>query len=264
MARAIVTGLVDGDYDPSEIVVAARDPRNAERLAQATGVDFASSNIELVDMIGSDGTLILAVKPAMIADVLQEVRDGLEDTSVLVVSLAAGTPLTAIEAHLPAGQAVIRVMPNVNSQIKAGMTGICGNEHVTEEHLDSVFAIFDAIGEVAHIAEKDFPVFSALAGCSPAYTFEYIEALARAGVANGIPKAQAVRIAAQAVMGSAKMVLERAADGLSPANLRDTVSSPGGTTIAGVIAMEDAGFSASVVRGVQASVDRDHAIQNGS
>ena len=264
MARAIVMGLVAGDYDPSEIVVSARDPRNAERLAHAAGVDFAGSNMELVDMIGTDGTLILAVKPHLIPGVLEEVRDALEGTSILVVSLAAGTSLAMLEKSLPAGQAVVRTMPNVNSQIGAGMTGICGNDHATEAHLDTVFAIFDAIGEVAHIAEREFPAFTALAGCAPGYTFEYIEALARGGVANGIPKAQAVRIAAQAVLGSAQMVLERASDGLSPANLRDTVSSPGGTTIAGMIAMEDAGFSAAVVRGVQASVDRDLEMQEES
>lgn len=264
MARAIVSGLVEGDYDPSDIVVSARDPRNAEKFAQSTGVDFASSNVELVDMIGDDGTLVLGVKPHKIAAVLSEVREFLEGTSILIVSLAAGTSISSLEEHLPAGQAVIRVMPNVNSQIKAGMTGICGNEHADEAQLDSVFAMFDAIGEVTHIGEKDFSVFSALAGCSPNYTFGYIDALATAGVANGLPKHQAVRIAAQAVLGSAQMVLDKAADGLTPSNLRDTVSSPGGTTIAGVIAMEDAGFSPAVIRGVQASVDRDRALQEDS
>ncbi|MBM9433033.1 pyrroline-5-carboxylate reductase [Flaviflexus equikiangi] len=260
MARAIITGLIEGDVEPSSIAVTSRDPRNAEKLAHATGVDFATTNSDLVDMIGHDGTLVLAVKPYQIEAVLDEIRDALEGTAVLVVSLAAGTTIEALESGLPTGQPVVRVMPNVNSHIRAGMTGICGNEHATEAHLDTVFAMFDAIGDVAHIAEKDFPAFSALAGCSPAYTFDFIEALARAGVANGIPKAQAVRFAAQAVMGSAQLALERASDGLSPANLRDTVSSPGGTTIAGLIAMEDAGFSAAVVRGVQASIDRDHEI----
>ncbi|MGO1402325.1 MAG: pyrroline-5-carboxylate reductase [Flaviflexus sp.] len=263
MARAIVAGLVANDYDPSDIVVSSRDPRNAEKLAHATGVDFAQSNEELVSMIGYDGTLVLAVKPNMIPGVLEPLYADLAETSILVVSVAAGTSLGFLESHLPDGQAVVRVMPNVNSQIGAGMSGICGNEAATEEQLDSVFAMFDSIGEVARIAEKEFPAFSAIAGCSPSYTFGYIEALARGAVANGIPKHQAVRIAAQAVLGSAQMVLEKVGEGLTPANLRDTVSSPGGTTIAGVIAMEDAGFSASVVRGVQASIDRDIAIQRG-
>lgn len=263
MTSAIVGGLVDGDYDPSDIVVSARDPRNAEKLARTTGVDFAQNNIELVDMIGPAGTLVLGVKPNMIGTVLDGVRDALDGTSILVVSMAAGTSIETIESHVPLGQAVVRVMPNVNSQIGAGMTGICGNEQTDEAQLDTVFAMFDAIGEVTHIAEKDFPVFSALAGCSPNFTFGYIEALALAGVANGLPKPQAVRIAAQAVLGSAQMVLEKASEGLTPSNLRDTVSSPGGTTIAGVIAMEDAGFSPAVIRGVQASIDRDYAIQDG-
>lgn len=263
MARAIVAGLVNTGYDPAEIVVSARDPRNAEKLAQSEGVDFARSNEELIDMIGPDGTLVIAVKPHMIKGVLEPLHDALSETSILVVSIAAGTTLATLESLLPQGQAIVRVMPNVNSTIGAGMSGICGNDQVDETQLDSVFAMFDAVGEVAHIAEKDFPVFSALAGCSPAWTFEYIEALARGGVANGLPKSQAVRIAAQAVLGSAQMVLAKAGDGLSPNNLRDTVSSPGGTTIAGLIAMEDAGFSPAVVRGVQAAVDRDNAIQQG-
>lgn len=263
MARAIVSGLVSTGYDPAEIVVSARDPRNAEKLAQSEGVDFANSNEELVDMIGPDGTLVIAVKPNMIASVMNPLRESLEDTSILVVSIAAGTSLETLGALVPEGQPIVRVMPNVNSTIGAGMSGICGNEYVDETQLDTVFAMFDSVGEVAHIAEKDFPVFSALAGCSPAWTFEYIEALARGGVAGGLPKAQAVRIAAQAVLGSAQMVLAKAGEGLTPNNLRDTVSSPGGTTIAGLIAMEDAGFSPAVVRGVRAAIDRDHAIQEG-
>ncbi|MDN6485957.1 MAG: pyrroline-5-carboxylate reductase, partial [Ancrocorticia sp.] len=117
---------------------------------------------------------------------------------------------------------------------------------------------FDAVGQTEILAEKDFATFAAIAGCSPAFTFEYIDAMARAAVANGLPKAQAVRIATQAVVGAALLVQERAE---TPANLADLVQSPGGTTVAGVVALEEAGFGRATVKGVQAAIDRDIALQ---
>lgn len=256
MARAIVTGLVaGGTVKPEEIVVSGTGG-TAEALAADTGAVAVSSNEELLEAIGPCGILILAVKPHIIPLVLDEIGEKVP-SDVLVISIAAGTSLESLAARLPDGQRIIRVMPNVNAQIGAGMAGLCGNEYAGEEDLDQARTIFEAVGRAAVIEEGDFPAYSALAGCSPAFVFEFIEALARGGLEAGLTKADAVEYAAQAVLGSAKMVLERAEEGMSPANLRDLVTSPGGTTIAGVAAMEQAGFGAAIVAGVRAAIERD-------
>ena len=260
MASAIVSGLIAHGSDPAEIVVTDRDPRRVEKLTHTYGVQAADDNTDLVQRLGDDGTLILAVKPNVIPTVLEDLRPTLERYPVLVVSIAAGVTLSKLESLVPNGTPVIRVMPNVNVQVGAGMSAVCGNSVASEWHIETVVEIFDAVGEVAVLAEKDFSAFAALAGCSPAFVFDFIEAMARGGVADGLTKQQAVRFAAQAVLGSAALVLDRASSGQSPANLRDMVTSPGGTTIAGLIAMEDNGFSASVVRGVQAAIDRDREL----
>ena len=140
------------------------------------------------------------------------------------------------------------------------MTALCSNENVSAEQFAEVEKIFEAVGRTARIAEKDFSAYSAIAGCSPAFTFYYIDALARGAVQAGLRKDEAVAIAAQAVRGAAQMLLESLADGATPASLADAVQSPGGTTVAGVVAMEEAGFSATIVRGVQASIERDRQL----
>lgn len=256
MARAIVTGLIDGGTVPAAEIAVSGIGGTAQALAKDTGATAASSNAELLELIGDDGILVLAVKPHIIPRVLDEIGKDIP-TGVLVISIAAGTSLDSLASRLPRGQRIVRVMPNVNAQIGAGMAGICANEHAGEEDLERARTIFEAVGRTTVIEEGDFSAFSALAGCSPAFVFEFIEALARGGLEAGLPKADAVEYAAQAVLGSAKMVLERAEDGMSPANLRDLVTSPGGTTIAGVAAMEQKGFGASVVAGVRAAIARD-------
>lgn len=261
MAGAIVRGIVaSGSLAPEDVVVTSAHGHSAQALARETGVDVVGTNDELVEQVGAGGVVVLAVKPHMIADVLAPLRDLLAEHGSLVVSLAAGTTLSRLAELLPEGQAVVRVMPNVNAQIGAGMAAVCGSAEASENQVDAVVGLFENVGRAIVLPERDFSAYSAIAGASPAFVFTFIDALARGGVKNGLAKAQAVRIAAQAVLGSARMVLERAADGATPADLVDTVTSPGGTTVAGLVAMEDAGFSPAVVRGVQATVDRDREL----
>ena len=261
MASAIVRGVVAaGAVAVEDLAVTSAHGHSAQSLARETGVDVLGSNEELVEAVGPGGVVVLAVKPHMIPGVLAPLRDLLEEYGSLVVSLAAGTSLADLADLLAPGQAVVRVMPNVNAQIGAGMAAVCGNDETTDEQVDAVVGLFESVGSALVLPERDFPAYTAVAGSSPAFVFTFIEALARGGVRNGLPKAQAVRIAAQAVLGSARLVLERAGDGVTPADLVDTVCSPGGTTVAGLVAMEEAGFSPAVVRGVQATVDRDREL----
>ena len=149
---------------------------------------------------------------------------------------------------------VIRIMPNVNAEIAAGMTALNASPAVTETNFLRVKGLFEMIGQTEILPEKDFSTFVALAGSSPAYVYFFIDAMSRAGVKYGLKKDQATKIAAQAVLGSAQKVL---ADQKTPMQLVDDVCSPGGTTIAGLLAMEEAGFMTAVIKGMDATINKD-------
>lgn len=257
MATAIISGMVEAGTDPADIVISDAAAPARKAAAKATGVHAVETNDEVV---AAADVLVLAVKPHIVPLVLPPLRAALEDHRPLVVCIAAGTTLDKLADLTPEGTRLVRVMPNVNAMVGAGMAAVCGNVHATKKDVQQVVELFETVGQATEMAEADFSAFTALAGSSPAFVFTFIDALARGGVANGIPKPQAVQIAAQAVLGSARMVLERADRGVTPADLVDMVSSPAGTTVAGTIAMEDAGFTPAVVRGVQAVVDRDQSM----
>lgn len=259
MAGAIVRGVTAaGVVAGEEIVLHDVHHDVAQALADSVGARVAASAQEVV---GGCEVVVLAVKPQVLPAVLEGLAAQVAEHRPLLVSIAAGISLAAIEDGLGTGDVpVVRVMPNVNAQVGAGMAAVCGNTAASAADVARVVEIFGAVGEAVELAEKDFSVFTALAGSSPAFVFTFVDALARGAVRGGMPKALATRIAAQAVLGSARMVLERAGDGVTPADLVDMVCSPAGTTIAGLVAMEEAGFSPAVVRGVQAVVDRDHEL----
>ncbi len=257
MAGAIVRGAVAGGAVAADDIAVTSAHGSARALAGETGVTALADNAELVRWTGRGGAVVVAVKPYLFAEVLEPLRAELAGAGSLVVSLAAGLTLERLESMLPDGQAVIRVMPNVNAMVGAGMAGVCGNDAVGQDQLDAVVALFEAVGAATVLPERLFPAYAAIAGSAPAWTAAYVEALARAAVKNGMPKQQAVTIAAQMMLGTARTLLERE---LAPADLMDMVSSPGGTTIAGTVALEDAGFSAAAARAVQAAVDRDREL----
>lgn len=261
MGGAIVRGALRAELvSPDEVCVACGTEAEAAAVAADTGVQALSSNVELVRAVGEGAIVVLAVKPHAVAHVLAEIAEAAEQMRTVIVSVAAGTSLDMLAAPLASRQPIVRTMPNVAASVGQSMTAICPNEHVCEADTAEVEKLFNALGRTVRLAEKDFSAFSAIAGCSPAFTFNYIDALARGAVQAGIPKAQATAIAAQAVRGAAQMLLAGLEDGATPAGLADAVQSPGGTTVAGVVAMEDAGFSASVVRGVQAAIARDREL----
>ncbi|WP_216404600.1 pyrroline-5-carboxylate reductase [Arcanobacterium phocae] len=252
MASAIMHGLVSSGTPGGDIIFSRRNADAGNQLATDLHARFTTDNSEVATV---SHILVLTVKPYLIASILDEISPHLSPDTI-VVSVAAGVSLTDLAEHLPAGQPIVRAMPNVNSHIGMGMTGLCANDLATPEHFAVVEELFSAVGEVATVPEHLFSAFSAIAGCSPAWTYTYIDALARAALAEGMTKREAVRCAAQAVLGSAQMVLD-ALDTSVPAELVDRVTSPGGTTIAGLLAMEDAGFSPAVIAGVRAAVARD-------
>ncbi|HZK05076.1 MAG TPA: pyrroline-5-carboxylate reductase [Actinomycetaceae bacterium] len=257
MASAIVRGMVTAGTPPQDVIVTDAYAAKAAALADELGVRFLASNAELVN---AADYVVPAVKPQMLGPVLTGLTGEFADRGPVVVSIAAGQPISRLEGWLPEGIAVIRVMPNVNAQIGEGMAAVAGNAAATPEQVETVLALFRSVGRAIEVAEKDMSAFSAVAGAGPALTYDFIDALARGALRHGIPKDLAVEIAAQTVLGSARLVLERAADGITPATLTDTVTSPGGTTIAGLVEAEDAGFTPAVVKFVDGVVARDREL----
>ncbi|MDP9832095.1 pyrroline-5-carboxylate reductase [Trueperella abortisuis] len=258
MGGAILRGvLAAGVLAPDEVIFTRTNAQMGQAQAHETGARFVASAREVYE--GAD-IVILAVKPHAVAKVLSELG---KPKGKVIVSVAAGLNLATLAAHAPAGSPIVRVMPNVNSQIGAGMSALCANDAVTEEQLAAVEQVFAAVGLTARIAEKDFAAFSAIAGCSPAWTYTYIDALARGALAAGMRLDEARRIAAQAVLGSAQLVLDQLGRH-TPSDLRDQVTSPGGTTIAGLIAMEASGFTPAVIDAVNAAIARDAELGQAS
>lgn len=261
MAGAIVDGLIASGHSGGTTVWSAHD--SASALAARTGVRLAPSAEELV---GTSDVVILAVKPHVIPVVLAPLQDVLAARKPLVVSIAAGLTTTRLESLLPDGTRVVRAMPNMAAAVRESMTALTAGAAASEEDLELTASLMSRVGRTMVLDEKDFSAFTALAGSSPAFIFTFIEALARGGVDAGLPKARAVEIVTQALLGSASMVrreAERRAEdgtGRTLADLLDTACSPGGTTVAGLIAMEGAGFSPAVIEAVRAAIARDRAL----
>ncbi len=260
MGTAILQGVLKTQIiQPKEIVIANRTALKTENLADTFGVNVAKNNISLVETLGTHGIVIIAVKPALVANVLSEIAIPARKNNTLIISLAAGIPLTKLAQELAEKQPIIRVMPNVNTQIGKGISAICANEHATKKHLSVAENIFQAIGTTIQLPETQFGAFTAIAGSSPAWTFTYIANLAQTVTDFGIDKNDALSIAAQAVLGSAELLISEL-DARSPQELINSVTSPNGTTIAGLNAMEQHGFSKAIQSGVKAAIKRDFEI----
>ena len=252
MASAIISGLIDSSLVAAQdIVVSSATPAKREAFAERTGVRALDSNAQVA---AEADILVLAVKPQMFAKVSTEIRDEVVASRPLVVSIAAGLTLAGLADLFDDQTRIARVMPNVNSRIGQGMSAVCANALATESDISSAVAAFEAIGEVVQSPESQFSAYTAIAGSSPAFTFLFIDALARGAVAAGMPKDLATKCAAQAVLGSAALVQQ---SDQSPWDLIDSVCSPGGTTIAGLLALEENAFLATVTTAVAATIARD-------
>ena len=254
MVGAIVRGAAAAGFNASDFVLSNRTPQDAKALADEVGATTARSNGSLAHQVD---VLVLGVKPAVQPGVIEQIAHIVrERPEMCVVSLAAGRTLDAILEDFGACVPLVRVMPNVAAQIGQSMSALC-SVGATDDQVAAVRRLMDAVGRTVVIDEKLFPVFQSLASCSPAWLFQVIDSLARAGVKHGLPKDIAVRVVAQAMAGSASLVLAASEEGRVPAQLIDQVCSPGGTTIAGLLAAEEGGLSASLVGAVDASIHAD-------
>lgn len=258
MVSAIARGAVAASWSGSDFLFTSSNGDSARLLAAEIGAAACTSNEELAE---EADLVVLGVKPQYQSGVIAEIRGVLaERPEICVLSIAAGRTLETISSEFAYPLALVRAMPNVNAQIGQSMTALVANPHVTAEQATLVERLLAAVGAVEWIQEKDFPIFTALAGSSPAWVFQMIDAFGRAGVKYGMTKTQAVSCAAQAFVGSAQLVLAQSEKGIIPAELIDTVTSPGGTTIAGLLAAEEAGLSTAIVHAVDAAVGREHLL----
>lgn len=252
MASAIIDGAVSSKFvDGKDVCVFDVDNTKAQDLHETFGVKICNSVEELAE---NCEFVVLAVKPQIFPVVLPQIKNSLNKTSV-VVSIGAGKTLEYIGSFLNENTAIIRVMPNINAKVGASMTAICKNEFADENALDFVKGLCNSFGEVTEIPESQFALFGVIAGCSPAYSFMFIDSMAREAVKSGMKKDEALKICAQAVLGSAKMILEDKES--NPWSLINSVCSPGGTTIEGVATLQNEGFDTAVMDAVKASLEKD-------
>ncbi len=255
MATAIIEGICQSGFlKGGEISAFDLDKNKTEFLSSSFGVRAVSSAKEIAE---SCDTIVLAVKPNIIASVLSDIGEIAKEKNPLFISIAAGKTTEYLLSCVGYEARFIRVMPNINALVGAAVSGYCGTDNVSEEDMSFVKAFCECFGTAVAVEEKNFPVFSVIGGCSPAYTYMYIDSLARAAVKNGLPKKMALEIAAQAVLGSAKTILE---SDEHPWELVDRVCSPGGTTIEGVASLQNDGFEAAVIKAVEESYKKDSKV----
>lgn len=254
MAKAIIQGWLNVKaVAPQDMVIHSAHPANYEAYAAQFGLQPAADNKTVA---AQADILFLAVKPQILTAVLTEIKDTVQQSKPLIVSMASGFSFAQLAQGLQTDNLkIMRIMPNVNVAINEGMTALAANQNFTPADFEVCRDLIAKLGQTMQINEKDFSLFVALAGSSPAFVYLFIDAMSRAGVKYGFNKKQATKIAAQAVLGSAKKVLSSADK--TPFDLIDDVSSPGGTTIAGLLAMEDQGFVSAVVKGIDATIAKD-------
>lgn len=249
MGEAIISGLLAaGALGPADIVVAEPDPGRRDALSAAHGVRCAdSAEKAVVDA----GVVVLAVKPQIIDSVLDSLVGHV--SSALVISIAAGITCARLESHLSEGTAVVRVMPNTPAMIGEGMSVVSGGSEASAEQVEFARELFGLLGHALVIDERHQDAATAISGSGPAYVAIFIDALARAGVEQGLSRDVAQALAVQTVRGTAELI---EASGMHPEQLVDGVASPGGTTIAAIGELERGGLRAAIASAVDAAVRR--------
>lgn len=251
MGEALLSRLVAAKiYLPQDIVVSEPQSQRRDLLAQQYGVSVTSEN----EVAFQAEIVLLAIKPQVFDAVTANLADQLmnRDRPPIVLSILAGVLLQKLEAAFPTCP-VVRAMPNTPATVGAGMTAIAPGKLTDSTHLEQARTIFGAVGEVVEVPENLIDAVTGLSGSGPGYVAIAIEALTDGGVAAGLPRAIAAKLALQTVLGTAQLLQE---SGMHPAELKDRVTSPGGTTIAGIAQLEQAGFRSALIQAVQAACDR--------
>jgi len=257
MATALARGFVRAKLvAPSQLFASDPFPAARETFARETGGTAAASNLQVVQ---SARVIFLSVKPDQTAPVLGEMRNHFSSDHLLL-SIAAGVPLAKLEAALPAGARVIRVMPNTPALVGESASAYALGKTATTTDGELAQKLFAAVGVALLVKESLLDAVTGLSGSGPAYVYQFIEALSDGGVAAGLPREVATKLAAQTVLGAARMVLET---GVHPGALKDQVTSPGGTTIEGLHELEKGKLRGTVMSAVRAATEKSKKLGQG-
>ncbi len=254
MAGAIIRGLVQsGAATKQQVFAADPDTARLSLLESEPGVRVSTSN---ADVAAWADILVLAVKPQVFDKALASIAEAIDDQT-LVVSIAAGVPTARIEAALPSGARVIRTMPNTPALVGAGATAIAKGTAATDDDAALVESLFETVGITVNVSEELLDAVTGLSGSGPAYVFLLIEALTEAGERVGLPAQTALELSSQTVFGAARLLRTR---NESPGALREQVTSPGGTTVAGLAALARGEFKRTIIEAVEAATRRSREL----
>lgn len=249
MANALIRGLLRSGEKPANITATVKREERKHELEQAHGIVVGFDNVAAAKQAE---VVVLAVKPQAMDKVLTQIAPVIDEKK-LVISVAAGVPIAAMERRFGPGARIVRAMPNTPALVGLGATAVSGGEHATPKDLELAKKLFDAVGTTVVLDEVLLDAVTGLSGSGPAYIFLIIEALSDAGVKVGLSRHVALRLAAQTVFGSAKLLLET---GEHPGTLKDQVTSPGGTAIAGLHTLEAGGLRTTLIDAVEAATER--------
>lgn len=250
MGGAMIGGIIKSGLVPQgNIYVSDISEPSLARVKESYGVNVTTDNTEVAKACD---IIVLSVKPYLYPAVIEEIKEVVKE-DVLIIVIAAGQSSAAVERLFGRDIKIVKTMPNTPALVGEGMAAIAPAANVSREETEEVAAIFNSFGKSEIVPEHLMDAVTAVSGSSPAYVYMFIEAMADAAVAEGMPRAQAYKFAAQSVLGSARMVLET---GKHPGELKDMVCSPGGTTIDAVTKLEETGFRSSVMQAMKACADK--------
>ena len=245
MASAIMGGIIKNNVIPAEEIIGADlFAPGRERVQKEYGINVTADNKEVAQKAE---TIILSVKPQFYESVIADIKDVVTDKQI-IITIAPGKTLAWLAEQFGKDVKIVRTMPNTPAMVGEGMTAVCPNEHLTEDEIAYVKSLLESFSRAEIVPERLMDVVTAVSGSSPAYVFMLIEAMADAAVSGGMPRKQAYQFAAQAVLGSAKMVLDT---GKHPGELKDMVCSPAGTKIEAVRTLEELGFRSSIIEAMK-------------
>jgi pyrroline-5-carboxylate reductase len=259
MTEALAGGLLAAGLSPDQLCAADPDPARRKHLEERLGIETSADN----EMAASGRhVVVLATKPGLVETALASAGARGGSDGPLWISIAAGVPLARLAAALPEGERIVRAMPNTPALVRAGATAIAANDAASESDVALASALFESVG-ICWVAPDEalLDAVTGLSGSGPAFVFVFLEALADAGVRVGLPRDAASRLATQTVLGAAQLASEA---GRQPAQLKDQVTSPGGTTIAGLERLEAGGLRAAVYDAVAAATRRSKELASGS
>lgn len=259
MGSAILKGILSaGLADADEVICSCHSSETKSRLEEMYKVAATRDNLEVAK---NADLIFLAVKPNKLEEAAREIAQEIKADQILV-SVVAGANLAKLQdmfmsLELAGKLQLVRTMPNTPAMVGEAMTAVCPNESISEKNLKYVIRLFESFGKAEVVPESLMDTVTGVSGSSPAYIYILIEAMADEAVKQGMPRSQAYTFASQAVLGSAKMVLET---GKHPGELKDAVTSPGGTTIAGLAVLEDLGFRSAIMNGIDAAIEKSKSL----